>query len=81
MENHKPYGPYEKYFKRPIDFLCGILVVIAFSWLYVILIVLGIIFMRGNPFFTQERPGKDGKIFKWIIERIRLGIYCQIVFG
>ena len=66
MENHKPYGPYEKYFKRPIDFLCGILVVIAFSWLYVILIVLGIIFMRGNPFFTQERPGKDGKIFKLI---------------
>lgn len=22
--------------------------------------------MRGNPFFTQERPGKDGKIFKLI---------------
>lgn len=66
MEIHKPYGPYEKYFKRPIDFLCGILVVLVFSWLYVILIVLGIIFMRGNPFFMQERPGKDGKIFKLI---------------
>ena len=22
--------------------------------------------MRGNPFFTQERPGKNGKIFKLI---------------
>lgn len=22
--------------------------------------------MRGNPFFTQERPGKDEKIFKLI---------------
>ncbi len=22
--------------------------------------------MKGNPFFTQERPGKDGKIFKLI---------------
>ena len=63
---HKPYGPYEKYFKRPIDLLCGLMAVILFSWLYIILIILGIIFMRGNPFFTQERPGKNGKIFKLI---------------
>ena len=61
---HKPYGPYEKYFKRPLDLLCGLAAVIVFSWLYLILIVLGAIFMRGNPFFTQERPGKDEKIFK-----------------
>lgn len=67
MENkHKPYGPYEKYFKRPIDLICGIIAVIVFSWLYIILIILGTIFMRGNPFFTQERPGKDEKIFKLI---------------
>lgn len=63
---HKPYGPYEKYFKRPLDLLCGLAAVIVFSWLYVILMILGAIFMRGNPFFTQERPGKDGKIFKLI---------------
>ncbi len=63
---HKPYGPYEKYFKRPLDLLCGLAAVIVFSWLYLILIVLGAIFMRGNPFFTQERPGKDEKIFKLI---------------
>lgn len=66
MNTHKPYGPYEKYFKRPMDFLCGIFAVIIFSWLYIILIILGIIFMRGNPFFIQERPGKDEKIFKLI---------------
>lgn len=64
--NHKPNGPYEKYFKRPIDLFCGLMAVIVFSWLYVILIILGAIFMRGNPFFVQERPGKDGKIFKLI---------------
>lgn len=64
--NHKPNGPYEKYFKRPIDLFCGLMAVIVFSWLYVILIILGTIFMRGNPFFIQERPGKDGKIFKLI---------------
>ena len=66
MEKHKPYGPYEKYFKRPLDLLCGLAAVIVFSWLYCILAILGAIFMRGNPFFTQPRPGKDGKIFKLI---------------
>ena len=66
MKKHKPYGPYEKYFKRPIDFLCGLAAIFVFSWLYLILIILGAIFMRGNPFFTQERPGKDEKIFKLI---------------
>lgn len=65
-KKHIPYGPYEKYFKRPIDFCCGLAAVIVFSWLYLILMILGAIFMRGNPFFTQERPGKDEKIFKLI---------------
>ena len=63
---HKPYGPYEKYFKRPIDLICALAAVIVFSWLYVVLIILGAVFMRGNPFFTQERLGKDEKIFKLI---------------
>lgn len=65
-KKHIPYGPYEKYFKRPIDIFCGLAAVIVFSWLYLILIILGAIFMRGNPFFTQKRPGKDEKIFKLI---------------
>lgn len=63
---HKPYGPYEKYFKRPIDLLCGLAAVLVFCWLYILFIILGFVFMRGNPFFTQERPGKNGKIFKLI---------------
>lgn len=63
---HKPYGPYEKYFKRPLDLLCGIFVVIIFSWLYLTLSILGLIFMRGNPFFTQARPGKNGQVFMLI---------------
>ena len=65
-EMHKPYGPYEKYLKRPIDLLCGLAAVLVFGWLYILLIILGFIFMRGNPFFAQERPGKNGKIFKLI---------------
>ena len=66
MEKHHPNGPYEKYFKRPLDKLCGLAAVIVFFWLYGILTILGAIFMRGNPFFTQARPGKDEKIFKLI---------------
>lgn len=64
--NHKSYGSYEKYFKRLLDIVCSLAAIIVFSWLYIILIILGAIFMRGNPFFTQERPGKDEKIFKLI---------------
>lgn len=64
--NHKLYGSYEKYFKRLLDIVCSLAAIIVFSWLYIILIILGAIFMRGNPFFTQERPGKDEKIFKLI---------------
>ena len=59
-------GLYEKYFKRLIDLFCGYSALIVFLWLYLLLTVLGAIFMRGNPFFTQDRPGKNGKVFKLI---------------
>lgn len=62
--NHKPYGLYEKYFKRPFDLFCGLLAVIVFSWLYVILAILVRIKLGKPVLFKQERPGKDGKIFK-----------------
>ena len=64
--NHKPYGPYEKWFKRPVDFFCGLAAVVVFCWLYILLILLGFVFMGGNPFFVQRRPGKDEKIFHLI---------------
>lgn len=57
---------YEKYFKRLIDFLLSILTLLCLSPLLLILTFLGAIFMRGNPFFFQERPGKNEKIFKLI---------------
>ncbi len=67
MENkHIPYGPYEKYFKRPIDFCCGLAAVIVFSWLYVIIAILVRVKLGSPVLFRQERPGKDGKIFKML---------------
>lgn len=65
MKNmHKPYGPYEKYFKRPLDFICGVLAVLVFWWLYLIVAVLVRIKLGSPVLFTQKRPGKDEKIFK-----------------
>ena len=61
---HKPYGPYEKYFKRPLDLCCGLAAVIVFWWLYLILAVLVRVKLGSPVLFTQERPGKDEKIFK-----------------
>lgn len=63
-KKHIPYGPYEKYFKRPIDFCCGLAAVIVFSWLYIILAVLVRVKLGSPVLFTQERPGKNEKIFK-----------------
>ena len=57
---------YAKYFKRLIDFSLSLIALITLSPLLVLLIILGAVFMRGNPFFTQERPGKNEKIFKLI---------------
>ncbi len=61
---HKPYGPYEKYFKRPIDFCCGLAAVLVFWWLYLIIAILVRINLGSPVLFKQERPGKDEKIFK-----------------
>lgn len=57
---------YAKCFKRIIDFTLSLLGLIILSPILLVLIVLGTLFMRGNPFFTQKRPGKDEKIFKLI---------------
>lgn len=57
---------YAKYIKRILDFVLSLMAFIVLSPLLVILIILGAVFMRGNPFFTQARPGKNEKIFKLI---------------
>lgn len=57
---------YAKFFKRLFDFLIALCAILCLSPVFVLLIVLGAIKMKGNPFFTQERPGKDEKIFKLI---------------
>ncbi len=57
---------YRVFFKRFYDILLSGTAILVFSWLLIILIVLGAVKMKGNPFFTQQRPGKKEKIFKLI---------------
>lgn len=63
-EKHKPYGLYEKFFKRPLDFLCGVAMLIVFGWLYIILAILVRINLGSPVLFVQDRPGKNEQIFK-----------------
>ena len=57
---------YSKCVKRILDvFLSGCALVVLTPVLLV-LTGLGAIMMKGNPFFTQLRPGKDEKIFRLI---------------
>ena len=60
---HKPYGPYEKYFKRPLDILCALAALTVFGWLYILVAVLVRIKLGSPVIFRQPRPGKDEKIF------------------
>lgn len=57
---------YAKYFKRVLDFCLSLCALIVLSPLLIVLTIVGAFAMGGNPFFTQERPGKGEKLFKLI---------------
>ena len=57
---------YAKWLKRLLDFLLSFMALLVLWPVLVVLMILGAIKMKGNPFFTQLRPGKDEKIFKLI---------------
>ena len=61
---HKPYGPYEKYFKRALDVFCGLAALLVFWWLYVLVAILVRIKLGSPVLFRQERPGKNEKVFR-----------------
>lgn len=57
---------YAKYIKRPLDMFLSFCAIVVLTPVLLLLMVLGAAIMKGNPFFTQLRPGKDEKIFKLI---------------
>ena len=52
---------YAKFWKRFFDFTLSLLALIMLSPVLWVLIIVGAIAMRGNPFFVQPRPGRKGK--------------------
>lgn len=65
MQIQRKRGFYEKYIKRLLDIICSLLVIIVFSWLYIIIAVIVRINMGKPVLFKQPRPGmidpKTGK--------------------
>ncbi len=63
---------YANFFKRIIDLTLSVIALLILSPLLMILMIAGAISMKGNPFFSQMRPGKvskktgEEKIFKLI---------------
>lgn len=55
---------YAKFFKRFLDIVICLIALIFFWWLILILAILVRIKMGSPILFSQERPGKDEKIFK-----------------
>lgn len=63
MTGHKK-GFYEKFVKRPQDFLCALVAVIVLSPIMLITAILVRIKLGSPVIFRQERPGLNGKIFR-----------------
>ena len=63
---------YRHFFKRFFDIVLSFIAIVVLSPVLLILTVIGAIAMKGNPFFTQERPGKidpktgEERIFRMI---------------
>lgn len=49
---------YADYLKRVLDFLLSLLALVVLSPILLLLMLIGAIAMGGNPFFTQQRPGR-----------------------
>ena len=61
---HKPYGVYERFVKRPLDCFLSTGALIVFSPILAVTAFLVKTKLGSPVLFTQERPGKDEKIFK-----------------
>lgn len=57
---------YGRFVKRTLDILLSISALLVLSPVLLVLTLLGWIMMKGNPFYTQLRPGYHEKIFKMI---------------
>ncbi len=61
---HKPYGPYERFVKRGLDAFLATGALIVLSPVLLVTAILVRVKLGSPVLFTQERPGRDSKIFK-----------------
>ncbi|WKT73387.1 sugar transferase [Acinetobacter variabilis] len=57
---------YKVFFKRLLDLVASIIVFIVLSPVFLAVMILLSLANKGSPFFFQERPGRNEKIFKII---------------
>ncbi len=62
-QKKKRKGLYQLFFKRFFDFVLSLIAIIVLSPIMLIVYILSLIFLHGNPIFKQYRPGKNNKIF------------------
>lgn len=64
MSDHKPYGPYERFVKRPLDFLLALVAIIVL-FIPMLIVALLVRINLGSPVvFSQNRPGRFERIFR-----------------
>lgn len=62
----KQKSVYSKYIKRCFDFFVSLTGIIILAPVLLLFTIIGMLAMKGNPFFFQERPGKDEVIFRLV---------------
>lgn len=69
---------YKNYIKRAIDFTLALLAILLLSPVFVLVTIwLHFANQGAGAFFTQERPGKDGKIFRVIKYKTMRDLYDE----
>lgn len=56
-------GLYARFFKRFLDVFISFDALIILSPIFLLISILSILILKGNPIFKQYRPGRHGKIF------------------
>ena len=64
IKKKKHRGIYERFIKRPMDCFLATLSLLFLSPVILILSLLVRVFLGSPVLFEQDRPGKDGKVFK-----------------
>lgn len=56
-------GIYNRFFKRVFDFMLALLAILVLSPVILVVYIMSLIILKGNPIFKQYRPGRNQKIF------------------